>query len=149
MSAICPPGQTPDAIRTPFGQCLDAVRTLDPTRPDPKEGEGLQQSASSPSLSPTQEVWLTLRSGVNSLDLNDRGRPWPGPNRSTIARLTAEYPADLCLKAAREAKEIVQSQDRAPNVTALFEKRLRELVGEAERRDEVRSAVRESLGEAS
>lgn len=80
-----------------------------------------------------------LQGGIDSLMLNDRGLPWPGPNRATIARLLATYPADLCLKAAREAREIVQAQDRAPNISALFEKKCRDLA-------EVRNAVRDGLG---
>jgi hypothetical protein len=83
-------------------------------------------------------VWVILRGGVDSLDVNDYGRPWPYPSRSSIARLTDEYDHDLCLKAAWEAREIVQSQDRAPNITALFEKKLRDL---AEVRNEVRGAL--------
>lgn len=98
--------------------------------------EGL--SSPHPSLSVQREVWQLLVGGVNSLDVNDHGRPWPYPQRSTIARLTEEFDADLCLAAAKEAREIVQSQDRAPNITALFEKKLRELA-------EVRSAVRGAL----
>lgn len=81
------------------------------------------------------EVWQILRHAVDGLPLNDFGRPWPYPHRLTIAGLTARYDEDHCLRAAREAREIVQSQDRAPNITALFEKKLRELA-------EVRSAVR-------
>lgn len=83
-------------------------------------------------------MWTILRGGVDSLDVNDHGRPWPYPARSTIESLIGEYDADLCLKAAWEAREIVQSQDRAPNITALFEKKLRDLA-------EVRSTVRDSL----
>ena len=87
-------------------------------------------------------MWQLLVGGVNSLDVNDFGRPWPYPRRSTIARLTDEFDADLCLVAAKEAREIVQSQDRAPNITALFEKKLRDLA-------EVRAAVRGALSDAA
>ena len=89
-----------------------------------------------------EKIWLTLLSGLHSLSENDRGRPWPNPSRRALKRLLSEHPADLCLRAARETKEIVQSQDRAPNITGLFEKKLRELA-------EVRSEVRESVAEAA
>jgi hypothetical protein len=106
---------------------------------------GLDSPTPSPSVQ--DEVWSILRGGVDSLDLNDRGRPWPYPSRSWIARLTDEYDHDLCLKAAWEAREIVQSQDRAPNITALFEKKLRDL---AEVRDAVQGALSDvaNVGEA-
>ncbi len=85
---------------------------------------------------------MILRGGIDSLDLNDHGRPWSYPSRSTIARLTAEFDADLCLAAAQEAREIVQSQDRAPNIAGLFEKKLRDLA-------EVRAAVRSALSDVA
>jgi hypothetical protein len=72
---------------------------------------------------------------------NDHGRPWPNPVRREIARLLSEHEPDLCVRAARAAREIVQVQDRAPNITALFEKKLEELA-------EVRVAVRGSLAPA-
>jgi hypothetical protein len=52
--------------------------------------------------------------------------------------LVEQYPEDLCLAAAEEAREIVQSQDRAPNITNLFAKKLADLA-------QVRSTVRDSL----
>jgi len=69
---------------------------------------------------------------------NDHGRPWPLPHRATLRRLLIEYEPDLCVRAARETREIVQAQDRAPNITGLFEKKLRDL---AEVRDAVRGAL--------
>lgn len=69
---------------------------------------------------------------------NDHGRPWPNPDRAALRRLLAEHDDDLCVQGAREAREIVQSQDRAPNITALFAKKLADLA-------QVRAAVRESL----
>lgn len=84
------------------------------------------------------QVYTILDSGIASIDHNDYGRPWPIPNRAALKGLTATHPADLCLKAAFEAKEIVQSQDRAPNITALFEKKLADL---AEVRETVRSGL--------
>ena len=85
---------------------------------------------------------MILRGGIDSLDVNDYGRPWPYPSRSSIARLAAKYDRDICIKAAWEAREIVQSQDRAPNITGLFEKKLRDLA-------EVRAAVRGALSDVA
>jgi len=83
-------------------------------------------------------VWQVLVGGLHALPLNDHDRPWPYPRRDRLAVLLAEHDADLCVKAAREAREIVTAQDRAPNITALFEKKLRDLA-------EVRNTVRGSL----
>lgn len=107
---------------------------------NPKTGVGLSGSiaVSSPSPSVHREVWQILVGGLDSLSENDHGRPWPYPDRSTLRRLLAEHHADLCIRAAREAREIVQSQDRAPNITGLFEKKLADL---AEVRDAVRGAL--------
>lgn len=153
MSGVCPHGQTVDAERTPFGLCLDSVRTLDPTRPDPSrdrpdEGSGrvgslpLNFHSPDPVTSTQREVWHHLTEGLGWLSLNDHGRNWPLPRRDRLRALTAEFPDDLCVKAAREAREIVKAQDRAPNITALFEKKLRNLAA-------VRNTVRESLGAAA
>lgn len=76
------------------------------------------------------------------LSPNDYGRPWPNPRRERIRILLVEFDDDLCIKAAKEARQIVVCQDRAPNITALFEKKLRDLA-------DVRSAVRESLAEVA
>lgn len=108
-----------------------------------RDQRSLREGLSSPTLAVVSsdlhaEVWQILDGGVASLPDNDHGRPWPRPNGATIARTLREHPADLCLSAAREAREIVQAQDRAPNITGLFEKKLRELA-------EIRSTVRESL----
>lgn len=85
-----------------------------------------------------REVWAILEGGLASLDLNDYGRPWPPLRRSALLAICSRYDDDLCLKAAQEAREIVQSQDRAPNITGLYAKKLAELA-------EVRSAVRDSI----
>lgn len=87
---------------------------------------------------PTLEVWQILTGGLYSLSDNDYGRPWPHPSRAAIAKSLEHYDTDLCLKAAWEAREIVQSQDRAPNITALYAKKLADLA-------EVRKTVREGL----
>jgi hypothetical protein len=129
---------TPLKVSAPVRTCpetaLEQIRGEENRR---DLGEGLSSPPPSPK-SAHLEIFQILRSGVDSLDLNDHGRPWPIPNRATIARLLAQHDTDLCLKAAREAKEIVQSQDRAPNISALFEKKVNDLAG-------VRSAVRESM----
>jgi hypothetical protein len=83
-------------------------------------------------------VWSVLQGGIDSLGLNDFGNPWPAPRGDAIASALTQYEPDLCLAAAREAREIVQSQDRAPNITGLFEKKLRDLA-------EVRQTVRDAL----
>lgn len=111
-------------------------------RPVPsREGGGLLTGSPSP-YPPQREVWQILKGGLDSLALNDYGRPWPNPRRDVIAELVATHDHDLCVRAAREAREIVQSQDRAPNITALFAKKLEEVA-------EVRSTVRESLAGVS
>jgi hypothetical protein len=92
------------------------------------------------------QVWQILSGAIHSLSLNDYGRPWPQPHRKTLARLVGAFDADLCLKAARETREIVQSQDRAPNITGLFQKKLRDLAQEQQHQRVVRATVREALG---
>jgi|GEM_PF-3385212 len=101
---------------------------------NPKKGGG------SPSPSVLSQVWHHLTAGLHSLDVNDHGRPWPNPDRATLRRLLAEHEPDLCIRAARETREIVQSQDRAPNITALFAKKLDDLA-------EVRGAIRGALAD--
>jgi hypothetical protein len=66
-----------------------------------------------------------LQGGVDGLSNSDKGRPWPGPKRPTIIRLAADCDPALAESVARDVREIVQSQDRAPNITALFEQKLR------------------------
>jgi hypothetical protein len=87
------------------------------------------------------EVWSVLKGAVDDLSANDFGRPWPAPRSSAIALAVSRHDADVCRAAAKEAREIVQAQDRAPNITSLFEKKLRE-------RAEAREMVRESLATA-
>jgi len=81
-----------------------------------------------------------LTAGLRSLSDNDHGRPWPNPNRATLRRLLAEHEPDLCIRAARDTRAIVCDQDRAPNITGLFEKKLTDLA-------EVRAAVRGALAD--
>ena len=93
----------------------------------------------SPSLTDLHlEVWSVLQGGIDSLGLNDFGNPWPAPRGDAIARALTRHEPDLCLAAAKEAREIVVSQDRAPNITSLFEKKLRDLA-------DVRATVRREL----
>lgn len=120
--------------------------------PEPRQGTGLcssvdQKTNYSPDPNPVtataqREVWHHLTAGLRMIPLNDFGRDWPLPRRDRIAVALAEHPDDLCVQAARQAREIVQAQDRAPNITALFEKKLGELA-------EARRVVRESLGAAA
>jgi hypothetical protein len=83
-------------------------------------------------------VWQILLGGLHALSHNDFDRPWPYPDRRRLAGLVASHDDDLCLKAARETREIVVSQDRAPNVTGLYARKLTELA-------EVRNIVRGSI----
>jgi len=102
-------------------------------------GEGLKTKIYSPNPNPLHlEVFSVLKGGIDSLPENDFGRPWPDPRRTQLRNLVAGKDRDLCLKAAREAREIVQAQDRAPNITALFARKLEALV-------EVRATVCDSL----
>lgn len=76
-----------------------------------------------PNLS--EQVWSILKGGVDSLAENDHGRPWPDPSLGKLALAIGATEPEVALKVAREVREIVQSQDRAPNVTALYEQRLK------------------------
>jgi hypothetical protein len=111
-------------------------------RSEIREKKGLGLNTDSPSPSPKKpvhlEVWSILKGGLDSLALNDYGRPWPNPKRDVLAQLAGKHDQDLCLRAAWEAREIAQGQDRAPNITGLYAKKLGELA-------EVRSAVRGAL----
>lgn len=154
-------GQCLDSLRTPRVGTRVPASAPDPTRPDPTRDPSRQrvravqqfdqETANSPSPyrsvtrpglsaeSPIQrQVWHQLTAGLHALSENDYGRPWPYPNRRRLAELLAAHDDDLCLKVAQQVREIVISQDRAPNITGLFEKKLRELA-------EVRTIVRESL----
>lgn len=115
--------------------------SVDKSRGEVK-GRTRSQVVDSPSLKAVHlETWSVLKGAVDDLCANDFGRPWPSPRSAAIARALATHDPDLCLQAAREAREIVQSQDRAPNITSLFEKKLQELV-------EVRETVRRELAAA-
>ena len=119
-----------DVIRT-CPHLSASVHRTDKNREEKNRKEQTGKDSPNPSsVGPKNNAELVLHhleGGLAWLSENDHGRPWPNPNRATIARCLSEYPADLCVKAAREAREIVQVQDRAPNVTGLFEKKLRDL----------------------
>jgi len=85
-------------------------------RARPREAEG---EADSPSLA--QEVWAILDRGVASLSEGPGGKPWPRPNLEALRRLLDGVDRERALAIAWETREIVQAQDRAPNVTGLFE----------------------------
>jgi hypothetical protein len=93
------------------------------------QGQGLDRDSEDFEEGKAKEVALrvcsVLQGGLDSLRDNDRGRPWPAPKLATITRLVAECDPSLAESVAREVREIVQSQDRAPNVTALFEQKLK------------------------
>lgn len=130
---------TPLKVSAPVRSCSNSY--TEESREEKKRtdiGEGLFSPHPSLSVSVQSQVWHHLTAGLRALSDNDHGRPWPNPDRAALRRLIAEHDADLCIRAAREAREIVQSQDRAPNITALFAKKLAELA-------DVRSTVRESL----
>lgn len=103
---------------------------------NPKKGGGF------PSPSVLSQVWHQLTAGLAWLSENDHGRPWPNPDRATLRQLITEHNADLCISAARETRRIVQEQDRAPNITGLFAKKLADLA-------EVRAAVRGALSDVA
>lgn len=133
--------QGPEQLKAGCTSSGDVLTRADATSNAKGLGEGLKkESLYSPNPKPLHlEVWSVLKGGVDSLDLNDFERPWPDPKRGVIRSLVAGKDRELCLRAARETREIVQAHDRAPNITSLFEKKLRELA-------EVRSVVRDSLG---
>lgn len=129
---------TPLKVSGPVRRCLP-----EETRGELRVRTGNRSIDSpSPYLPAVQrEVWQILIGGLHALSENDHGRPWPYPVRQRLAKLVAEHDTDLCRTAAREAREIVVSQDRAPNITGLFEKKLRDLA-------EVRATVRRELAVA-
>lgn len=153
-----------DSYRNPSGVQTDPGRDGYGSRDEGREGKGFTDKAKNPGVkSPNPKavilasesdplvarVYSILDGGVASIDHLNSGRPWPLPNRAALQRLCATQPEDLCLKAAREAREIVQAQDRAPNITGLYEKKLRDLAAGQAERDGVRETIRESLGDAA
>jgi hypothetical protein len=150
MSTYIPLKVSAPVCRRPRAS-VDKIRGEE-NRPDQTtvKGSGLhaylpltcKRSTADVTSSVQREVWHHLTAGLRWLSSNDHGRDWPLPLRDRIRQLVAEFDADLCVRAAKEAREIVASQDRAPNITGLFEKKLRDLA-------EVRETVRRELGEAA
>jgi len=68
------------------------------------------------------KAWSVMMGGIEGLS-----KRWPEPRLADIQSLTADESLDDTMKAAWEAREIVLAQDRAPNITGLFAKKLREL----------------------
>lgn len=104
---------------------------------------GLSRSTDSPTLSLlTRELFQLLDSGVASVSDMANGRPWPRPRIEGIRKLVESYDEETCRLAAQEAREIVQSQDRAPNVTGLLAKKCADIAVE---RESVRAEIRRAL----
>lgn len=96
----------------------------DKTRQDiERAGPKSPRAEDKPNLS--EQVWSILKGGVDSLAENDHGRPWPDPSLGKLALAIGATEPEVALKVAREVREIVQSQDRAPNITSLYEQRLK------------------------
>lgn len=89
-------------------------------------------------------ICSTLQGGVDELGENDFNRRWPDPRPAVIAKSLDRLkpPSDLALEVAREAREIVQSQERAPNISSLFILKLEKRI--AEQRADARGSVHES-----
>lgn len=105
-------------------------------------GENNHDGVGAPSSDETaRRVCSILQGGIDGLSHNDHGRPWRRPEHSTISTLIADVDPGLAEKVARDVREIVQAQDRAPNVTKLFEKKLGDHLAE------VREAVRGALAD--
>ena len=98
----------------------------DPTRP----GQTRPESPKGPGDELAEHVRGILDRGVASLSENDHGRPWPSPKLSEVRDALAEHSPEpgLAVFVAQEVREIVQAQDRAPNVAGLYAKRLAEAV---------------------
>ena len=70
------------------------------------------------------KTWSILQGGIESLDGS-----WPEPRLKRIESLISTQPPESVRRAAWEAREIVQAQSKAPNITSLFEKKLGEQRG--------------------
>jgi hypothetical protein len=170
MSKKCPlghlPGQNADTggeeDRTVLGRCLETLKDSDrtprgrghagarpvPSRPVPSRpavGAGLSLSGDSPTLVFARQLFQLLDSGVASVSDMRNGRPWPRPRIEGIRKLVEEYGTEVALAAAKEAREIVQSQDRAPNVTGLFAKKCADIAAEQLEREAIRDEIRKAL----
>lgn len=121
-SEIPAPQAESDQSRTP------TVDLPEDSRPERKGKEGKGTGNGSPKGAPnlSEQVWSILKGGVDSLSENDQGRPWPDPVLGKLALAIGATEPEVALRVAREVREIVQSQDRAPNVTSLYEQKLRQ-----------------------
>lgn len=137
---------TPLKVSAPVRGCPDL--STDQIRPDEKlKRVGLSLAVDSPSLSSfARELFQLLDSGVASCSDTRNGLPWPRPRVDRIRSLVEQYGTDVALTAAKEAREIVQSQDRAPNVTGLFAKKCADIAAErAAERESIRAEIQRSL----
>lgn len=66
----------------------------------------------------------TLQRGIDSLTSDERSRP---PTAAAVLRVLHQHrpPDDVALVVAFDTREIVQAQNRAPNVVGLYEQKLR------------------------
>lgn len=120
------------------------VLSTEETRRDKKNSRvGLITAVDSPTLTAfTRELFRLLDSGVASVSDMRNGRPWPRPRIEGVRKLIEQFDEEICRQAAKEAREIVQSQDRAPNVTNLFAKKCADIEAE---RESIRAEIRRAL----
>lgn len=105
--------------------------------------EGLSKSVDSPTLTAfARELFGVLDRAAGDCTETRHGRCWPRPRIEAVRSLVEQYDAETCRRAAKEAREIVQAQDRAPNITALFAKKCADIEAE---RDSVRDEIRKVL----
>jgi hypothetical protein len=136
---------TPLKVSAPVRTCPE--RSTEEIRGDKKvKREGLSPAGDSPTLTAfVRELFQLLDSGVASVSDMRNGRPWPRPKIEGIRKLVEEYGDDVALAGAKEAREIVQSQDRAPNVTGLFAKKCADVAAEQAKQLAVRDEIRKAL----
>lgn len=130
---------TPLKVSAPVRTCPQPS-TEETRRDESFKRVGLLTAVDSPALSSfARELFQLLDSGVASCSDTRNGLPWPRPRIDRIRSLVEQYGTDVALAAAKEAREIVQSQDRAPNVTNLFAKKCADVAAE---RESIRDTVR-------
>jgi hypothetical protein len=96
----------------------------------------------------TSELFGVLDRAAGDCTETRHGRCWPRPRKEVVRNLVQQHGAETCRKAAKETREIVQSQDRAPNISALFAKKCADVAAER-RADEVkRQSVRDEIRRA-
>jgi hypothetical protein len=90
----------------------------------------------------TSELYGVLDRAAGDCTETRNGRCWPRPRKEVIRSLVEQFDAEVCRRAAKEAREIVHSQDRAPNITSLFAKKCADIDAERQSiRDEIRRAL--------